>query len=99
MEYIAGTLGLEATVAALEVWALLSDRLRDAPGQLGYRQPSVGVRDKWDIPTFILISDRHGIVFIDVVDEKVANGDENWEFMILADGNSVPSRDIILENF
>jgi superfamily I DNA and RNA helicase len=99
MEYIAGTLGLEATVAADEVWTLLSVRLRDVPGQLGYRQPSVGVRDKWDIPTFILISDRHGIVFIDVVDEKVATGDENWEFMILSDGSSVPSRDIILENF
>jgi superfamily I DNA and RNA helicase len=99
MEYIAGTLGLEATVAVQEVWALLSARLRAIAGQLGYRQPSVGVRDKDEIPTFILISDRYGIAFIDVVDDKLVRWDDNKEYMIFADGSSIPSRDIVLENF
>jgi hypothetical protein len=82
MEFIAGTLGLEATVAAREVWHLLSINLHNVTGQLGYRQPSVGVREKTEIPTFILISERHGIVFIDVVDEKLLR----WRLIPLSQG-------------
>src|SRR5262249_44515203 len=98
MEYIAGTLALESTVGAQEVWSVISVFLRSITGQLGYRQPSVGMRDKEEIPTFILISDPHGIVFIDVVDDRLVRWDEVGEYMIFSDGSLAPSRDIVLEN-
>ncbi|WP_096701266.1 hypothetical protein [Magnetospirillum sp. 15-1] len=71
MEYVAGSLALDRNVAAQEIGAFLDEHLSALEGQIGYRQPSVGIRDKAEVPSFIIISPYYGVALIDVVDEKI----------------------------
>lgn len=99
MEYVAGTIAIDANIAAKEIGDVLKGHLISFEGQIGYRQPSVGTRDKDEIPSFLIVSPSHGIVIIDVVDDKIVSVDSSLEFFQTSDGRSLRSRDVICDNF
>ncbi|WP_081862938.1 DEAD/DEAH box helicase [Azospirillum argentinense] len=99
MEYVAGSIALDSNVSAREIGAILKDRLKDFDGQIGYRQPSVGTRNKAEIPSFIIISPNFGVVIIDVIDDKITSIDESLEFFKTSEGRDVRSRDVICDEF
>lgn len=99
MEYVVGSLALENNVAANQIGEFINGALKNLVGQIGYKQPTVGVRDKADVPTFIIISPKFGIVLIDVIDEKLANIDDSGEFFHYDNHVNAYSRDIVVDNF
>lgn len=99
MEFLPGSLGVINNMDEIEVSEMLSTSLVNEPGLIGYKLPSVGVRDKNDIPSFVLIFDRKGILLIDVVSKPlshISDDEQTWSF---TDGTEAYSRDIVLDKF
>ncbi len=71
MELIPGTIDLEQSAHALDVWNYLQSVLRDVPGLCGYRWPTVSVASVSDVPSFAIITKTKGIVLCDIVDSHI----------------------------
>ena len=99
MQYLPGSLGLTTNKAEISLGELLNSSLEQFKGILGYKIPSIGVGNKEQIPSFIILSENCGIILIDVIDSKILKSDENGEYWITEKGETLYSRDIIIDNF
>lgn len=97
MQFIPGSIELENRPGDKDVWALLQNALVAQEGQCGYRLPSVGVSVKEDVPSFITVSNSHGIVLVDVIDDHIARCDA--DYWILDNNDALFSRDIAIDKF
>jgi superfamily I DNA and RNA helicase len=99
MEPLPGTLEFHATAPELVAWDTLQNILVADEGTLGFKLPSVGVRDKIDIPSFVVVSRHCGIILIDIIGDEVTGLSEDEEYMTLLNGEDIYSRSIVLDNF
>ena len=93
-------LGLESEnkPAELEIWNKLEHLLQNEQGIVGYKNPSIGIGDKEDIPTFIIRSSKFGLILLDVVNEKIKNMVDE-EYWVCSNGHEIYSRDRIVSQF
>lgn len=99
MDILPGSIGVVGTQKEIETFDLLKDFLKKYEGLLGFKIPSIGIKDKNDIPSFIGIIENHCIFIIDVVEKRLTQVDETGEFWEFSDDSNQISRDIILDNF
>lgn len=96
MEFIAGTIDVNGSISEKQVWTSLQKLLRNEAGYCGYKKPSISVKSE-EIPSFIIISKKSGIVLIDVIDHEVLAVEE--EYWTYGRQETFYSRDIILTTF
>jgi len=98
MEFIAGSIEIKGSISEKQIWENLQSFFKDQVGYCGYKKPSISVPID-DIPSFIIISKKYGVVLIDVVDHEIIRMEMENEFWTVQNGESLYSRDIILANF
>lgn len=96
MEFIAGSIDIKGSISEQQIWKELQVFLKDEVGYCGYKKPSISVPIE-EIPSFIILSQKYGIVLIDVVDHQIANMEGDYWTNI--NGETLYSRDILLGNF
>ncbi|BAP54522.1 hypothetical protein THII_0225 [Thioploca ingrica] len=96
MEFIAGSIDIKGSISEKQVWEKLQTFLKDEVGYCGYKKPSISVPIE-EIPSFVILSKKYGIVLIDVVDHQIANMEE--DYWTATNGEILYSRDIVLANF
>lgn len=96
MEFIAGSIDIKGSISEKQVWGKLQIFLKDEVGYCGYKKPSISVPIE-EIPSFVILSEKYGIVLIDVVDHQIATMEE--DYWTITNGEILYSRDIILANF
>ncbi len=99
MEFIAGTLNPETSAATTAVWNYFQHRLAGMDGFLGYQWPSIGMAED-RLPSFVVITNTHGIMVCDVVEDRVietANYGGKWR--ISQNDQWILSRDVVLSAF
>lgn len=99
MQLLPGNLEIAKNPVEIEIWDKLQNLIQDEEGILGYKIPSLGVRDKDEIPSFIIRSKKFGIVLLDVMDEKIESLDETGDYWITKSGEGIFSRDISISLF
>lgn len=100
MEFIAGTIDLEQSVHALDVWNYLQSMLADVEGLCGYRWPTVSVSSTSEVPSFIIIMKTKGIIICDVVDSRITQtSDDGSQWKTSAEDGWTTSRDVVLSLF
>ncbi|RSK51146.1 DEAD/DEAH box helicase [Hymenobacter rigui] len=99
MQYISGSLGHNSSAEEKIIGTQINSDFVSFEGTLGYRMPSVGMQGK-DIPSFIAQIYEHGILIIDIVSEHILGpADDSDEYWITETGVTIPSRDIVIDNF
>lgn len=100
MEFIPGSIELDDSPVILNVWSGLekSALLSQFAGVCYYRLPPLGVAEPSQRPNFVIISEGFGALLIEVVSERVDDFLED-DFWNLSNGETIPSRDILLDNF
>ncbi|OWF78889.1 hypothetical protein B4900_11880 [Yersinia rohdei] len=98
LELLPGTLQTENNPAEKHVWNLLTNILDGTEGFLGFRVLPLGNKIIRDTPSFTIVSKTYGVIFIDVVSDKIISIDEDdcWE---LKNGEKIFSRDANVEFF
>lgn len=98
MQKLPGLIEIENNTTELALWDKLVNLLGNKKGILGYRFPSVGVIQNFDIPTFFIRSEEIGLIIIQVVDQKIieVGEDDYWK---TSEDDEIYSPDIILTNF
>lgn len=99
LQLLPGTLEIENNPGEILVWEKISAFLKGEEGILGYKMPSIGIIDKENIPSFILRTEKFGIILIDVVNFQIRKIDEQGDFWEAISGQDFYSRDIILSQF
>lgn len=99
MEYIPGSIEITNNESYIDVGEFLNDTLKMERGLFGFRFPSVGVAEKSQIPTFIMICDNAGIIIIDVIAEHIVDADETYEWWTSRNNQDLYSSDLILDQF
>lgn len=99
MQFLPGNLEIENNPGEMTVWEELIELLDNEEGILGYKIPSIGTPEKENIPSFILRTERLGIILIDVINFPVREIDEPGDFWAADSGLQFYSRDIILSQF
>jgi superfamily I DNA and RNA helicase len=99
MQKLPGSLAVESNANELDLWTKLLSLLKSEEGILGYKLPSLGVAKKDDIPSFIIRSEKFGLILLDVVTSKVIEISEDREFWKFLNGEEIYSRDIIVSQF
>ena len=78
MDTLPGSIGVVGTQKEIEIFDLLKEFLDQYEGLLGFKIPSIGIKDKNDIPSFIGIIENHCIFIIDIVDKKCLSPLNSW---------------------
>lgn len=100
MEFLAGDIEISGTIAEMEIWKDLEEKLQPYDGIIGYKIPAIGNKEKYNIPSFFLRSQKLGIVLIDVVDHHVTKFLEHGEYWGVEDDvNNILSKEITISNF
>lgn len=97
--FLAGSLALESKPFHFKVVELVRASFGGCHGYLGYKLTTLGRASDDDVPSFLLLTQEHGIVLLDVIEEKVASTiqADGTDFWKLENGNTLPSRTLILE--
>ncbi|RQR37443.1 hypothetical protein DIE20_24535 [Burkholderia sp. Bp9131] len=93
-EFLAGSLALENLPFHWQLVEQIRRSFDDCDGYVAYKLTSLGRASDQDIPSFIVVTRQHGILVIDVVEERVEgstdiDGTQMWR---LASGRETPSR-------
>jgi len=99
MELLPGNLALENNPHELSIWRKIASILQNEAGILGYRIPAIGISEKEQIPSFILRSEKFGIVLLDVVNTKITRIDDEGTFWYASEEEEIFSRDITISQF
>lgn len=99
MQLLPGNIELSQNPFEKVIWNLLRKLLQQDDGILGYKIPSLGMKDSMDIPSFILRSKKYGIIVIDVVPSKIIKFEDEFEYWLQPDGEEIYSRDYITSNY
>ena len=81
---LAGSLALEDRPYLLQIANLIKNIFVNFDGYIGYKLTTLGRASEEDVPSFLICTQQHGIILIDVVEEKVLNAIEKgnieyWE--------------------
>ncbi len=90
-----------------EICSFLSEKLNKYQGTCGYKITTLGIEEDKNskienerIPSFMIVSKEHGVILIDVVNDKIKKiSGESGEFWITEKSSEIYSRDIILDDF
>ncbi|WP_281718905.1 DEAD/DEAH box helicase [Pandoraea apista] len=93
-EFLAGSLALENLPFHWQLVEQIRRSFEDCDGYFAYKMTSLGRASDQDIPSFMVVTRQHGILVIDVVEERVQgssefDGTQVWQ---LASGKEIPSR-------
>ncbi|TVP61187.1 MAG: DUF2075 domain-containing protein [Nodularia sp. (in: Bacteria)] len=99
MQFLAGNVGLENNPQELKIWANLKKILAADKGISGYRTPALGMSNKNDIPSFIIRSEKYGLIILDIVNFKIESIDDTGDYWITNNQEEIYSRDIIVSQF
>ena len=94
-----GSLELENRPAHLYIAKMLEQKLEDCHGYLAYRLTNLGRASQDEVPSFLLVTQEHGIISFDLLEErldKVINQNDQ-EFWKLDDGKVILSRSLVLQ--
>ncbi|QMW05488.1 DEAD/DEAH box helicase [Spirosoma foliorum] len=99
MQLLAGSLDIKGKPFEQNMWDTLVEYTKDHEGILSYQNPSLGITDLDEIPSFIIRSNSFGIILFQVVDETVTDlSEEDDEFWKTTNG-FIYSPDILLNNY
>ncbi|WP_308873596.1 DEAD/DEAH box helicase family protein [Thiothrix subterranea] len=95
----AGSLELENKPAHLLFAKRLEHKFADFHGYLTYRLTNLGRAREEDIPSFLLITKEHGVVAIDVLEERLdaVLVQQDQDFWQLDNGQTILSRSLVLQ--
>ena len=99
MQLLPGNIELSQNPFEKVIWNLLRKELQEDDGILGYKIPSLGLKDGTEIPSFIYRSRQYGIIVIDIVPSKIIKFEDDYEYWIKTDGDEIYSRDYVINNF
>lgn len=99
MQLLPGNIELSQNPFEKIIWNILRKELKEDDGILGYKIPSLGVKDSAEIPSFTYRSKQYGIIVIDIVPSKIIRFEDNNEYWIKPDGDDIYSRDYITNNY
>lgn len=97
--FLAGSLALEDKPYHLKVSDIVKAKFEACNGYIGYKLTTLGRTTDEDVPSFLTLTSEHGIILIDVVEDKVSesvesNGAEYWRY----EGNSLHlSRSFVMD--
>lgn len=99
MEYLAGNLELEDNPIEIDLWDRVTSIVDTYEGIMGYKIPSLGIKDNEDVPSLIIRSPSFGIVILDIVSEKIVGFDDDNEYWETSSNKFIYSRDITINIF
>lgn len=76
-DFLAGSLPLEGKPFHMQIGNLIKRVFKSNEGYVGYKLTTLGRTSDEDVPSFIIITKEHGIILIDVVEEKVNLAEES----------------------
>jgi len=97
--FLAGSLALENRPFHFKVADLIRTAFADCHGYVGYKLTTLGRASDDDVPSFLIVTQEHGIILIDVIEEKISNivqsdGTEYWKS---DSGNTLVARNLVLD--
>ncbi|GGD08833.1 DEAD/DEAH box helicase [Hyunsoonleella pacifica] len=96
MEYLAGNIEIENKPIEIDLWDKITELIDNDRGVFGYKIPSLGESDYNNIPSFVLRSSKYGIIIFEIIDEKIADFDEENEYWETSNGEFIYSRELII---
>lgn len=96
---LAGSLALENRPHHLQIANLIKNVFAEFDGYVGYKLTTLGRASEEDVPSFLVCTQQHGIILVDVVEEKVLNAIEkdDTEYWALEGNRLISARNLILE--
>lgn len=99
--FLAGSLALEKSkVFHLKISEIIKSSFNEYHGYVAYKLTTLGRAVDDDVPSFLIVTKEHGIILIDVVEEKVLDEiitTANSEYWKLSNGDMIISRSLILD--
>lgn len=97
--FLAGSLALEQRPFHFKVADLIRAAFADCHGYVGYKLTTLGRASDDDVPSFLVVTQEHGIILIDVIEEKIAgvvqsDGTEYWRS---ESGNTFVARNLVVD--
>lgn len=96
IQFLPGSLEIDNNPYDLEVWDFLTKKIANFHGYCAYKIPFLGASSISEVPTFIVATQEHGVVLIDVIHDKVISVEEDGRAWKTANAIS-HSRDLVLE--
>ena len=96
---LAGSLALENRPFHLPIADVIKKTFLEYDGYVGYKLTTLGRASENDVPSFLIFTQQHGIILIDVVEEKIKSTTEHNEneYWITDSNNQIPARSLIIE--
>lgn len=96
---LAGSLALENRPFHLPIAELIKKTFSEYDGYVGYKLTTLGRASENDVPSFLICTQQHGIILVDVVEEKISKTIEhnNNEYWITELNSKIPARSLVLE--
>jgi superfamily I DNA and RNA helicase len=96
MQFLPGSLELDNNPYDLELWAKLVHLIQGFNGYCAYKIPFLGASSVSEVPSFIIVTQEHGVLLVDIVHDKLLSVEEDGRTWKTNSGIS-QSRDVILE--
>lgn len=98
-QFLAGSITLENKPLSLSVASAVTKALSDCEGYIAYKLTTLGRARDEDVPTFIVISKEHGIILLDVIEDRLTDIQEgdNADFWFYHDGSQSESRSLAVQ--
>lgn len=98
-KFLAGSISLENKPISMGIAEKITKKLQDCEGYIAYKLTTLGRASDEDVPTFIIITKEHGIILIDVIEEKLEKiiEENDEDYWIFSDGIKKESRSLALQ--
>lgn len=96
---LAGSLALENKPLHLSIAKLIQNIFSKYDGYIGYKLTTLGRASEEDVPSFLIFTQQHGIILIDVMEERIQETIEHEgnEYWIIDSTAQIPARSLIVE--
>ncbi|MFV5348475.1 DEAD/DEAH box helicase [Acinetobacter soli] len=100
-QFLPGSIDLEDNVYAKHLVPYIQRTFGDCEGYFGYKLTSLGRDSDQEIPAFIILTKKYGIILIDIVDSKIKKTEEQneLEIWIQENNNKTVSKDYFVDLF
>ena len=98
-QFLAGSLALEDRAFHFQTAEIVQAVFRECGGYIAYRLTTLGRASEDDVPSFIVVTKEHGIILIDVIEEKVQSliEKDSGEYWQLTNGHTIPARSFVTD--
>jgi superfamily I DNA and RNA helicase len=99
LKFLAGTLALENKPYHDAVAKLALNLFSECEGYLAYKYTTLGRASDEDVPSFILVTREHGIVLLDVVEDRICDclQEDGIEYWRLEQGGTIKARSLVMD--